>query len=171
MSNVCPKFGSKQLTEVGSPPEGHRVYTYGPWPSTLMAGQMQEAGYEELLRTDNGKKKRITFIGAFQGDLKAGEEVIVSFPGVHGAVWEFLTERGSHTQPAFHIQPAFSFPILMMAKRMALENTAKLGMKVAGATATFVLCCVTNKKAQMSTGTCDRFAPLACSEDANWARW
>lgn len=63
-----------------------------------MAGQMQEAGYEELLGEDNGKKKRITFIGAFQGDLKAGEEVIVSFPGVHGAAWEFLTEKGSPIQ-------------------------------------------------------------------------
>lgn len=60
-----------------------------------MAGQMQEAGYEELLGRDNGKKKRITFVGSFQGDFKAGEEVIVSFPGVHGAAWEFLTEQGS----------------------------------------------------------------------------
>ena len=101
MSNVSTKFGSKQLTEVCSPPAGHRVYAYGPWPSTLstlMAGQMQEAGYEELLGEDNGKKKRITFIGACEGDLMAGEDVIVSFPGVHGAVWEFLTERGSPIQ-------------------------------------------------------------------------
>lgn len=69
-------------------------------PSTQPLPKEFLTDFSQILQEDPSKSLRITFWGSPNEAFCPGAKVVVSFPGVHGFAWNFLTKRAleAHTQ-------------------------------------------------------------------------
>ena len=87
----------------------------------MMQGRLRPNSLElyrlyKIVAEDGTQSARITFQGSPTQQLNVGQDVIVSFPGVHGYAWNILTS-GSST--------FLTTCIFLMKKLMAMEFTCR----------------------------------------------
>eukprot|EP00435_Cladocopium_sp_Y103_P069819 s196_g34.t1 len=78
-----------------------RAQHYAETQTKLETQAKLNAEIAKIVKESVGQADRIPFYGTKPEDFRAGEQTIVSFPGVHGDGWKILTEVSSSKDTPF----------------------------------------------------------------------